>query len=530
MKSGDLAQAVRASAAVPLLFAPERRDGRFLADGGLSANMPVAVARAEGADRVIVVDATEHPSDSVDAYSPLLVADRLVQFLFQQRADSLGARRPARPARRRGVHQPQLRPPEHRAADRSRRRRRRLGAAPLRLPRAAPSPARRARSRRGSPAYRMTGANASEQLALTRLLALDVGPRDTLDFELLRTRVRSLATASEAYESVWLTPTGAGDSVTFDLVIRARRAPRRRPRPRLRQRARRADVGGHRGPPVARPRAGGKRRALPRRASARARARRAAELSGRPAALQSRRSPCGSPTRTSGGSTRTGKEVGAGVHPRGRRLRRHRAAAARTGGMSRSAPKAGCGTSPAAPDRSTARRRGPRHRRDPAAWASARRRSCNGPAMYQRAALEGVRRRRGSASSASSPRHPARLGRRAAPPARLPAGRRRRLPRAITSASAAATARRCWACSSRSRSRGRCSRESNWPAAGPTPRRAAFRAADGLPACAPGVGAETPVGPVRFEYGLALRGRDALVRAARDGGSRASRWMPRAAR
>src|SRR5512132_1113913 len=75
MKSGDLAQAVRASAAVPLLFAPERRDGRFLTDGGLSANVPVAVARAEGAGRVIVVDATEHPSDSLVAYSPLLVAD-----------------------------------------------------------------------------------------------------------------------------------------------------------------------------------------------------------------------------------------------------------------------------------------------------------------------------------------------------------------------------------------------------------------------------------------------------------------------
>jgi len=39
MKTGDLAQAVRASAAVPLLFAPERRDGRFLTDGGLSANV-----------------------------------------------------------------------------------------------------------------------------------------------------------------------------------------------------------------------------------------------------------------------------------------------------------------------------------------------------------------------------------------------------------------------------------------------------------------------------------------------------------
>ena len=57
---GDLAQAVRASIAVPLLFAPELRDGRYLTDGGLSANMPVAVARAAGAERVIVSDATEH--------------------------------------------------------------------------------------------------------------------------------------------------------------------------------------------------------------------------------------------------------------------------------------------------------------------------------------------------------------------------------------------------------------------------------------------------------------------------------------
>src|SRR6476619_2987533 len=89
LRGGDLAQAVRASAAVPLLFTPERREGRFLIDGGLSANIPIAVARAEGAERVIVVDATEHPSDTVEVYTPLLVADRLVQFLFQQRPDSL---------------------------------------------------------------------------------------------------------------------------------------------------------------------------------------------------------------------------------------------------------------------------------------------------------------------------------------------------------------------------------------------------------------------------------------------------------
>ncbi len=51
LDSGDLAQAVRASAAVPLLFEPELRDGVYLVDGGLSANIPVAAARAAGADR-----------------------------------------------------------------------------------------------------------------------------------------------------------------------------------------------------------------------------------------------------------------------------------------------------------------------------------------------------------------------------------------------------------------------------------------------------------------------------------------------
>ena len=91
LSTGDLAQAVRASSAVPLLFAPEMRDGEYLVDGGLSANIPVGAARAAGAERVIVSDATEHPPDSVDVSSPILVADRLVEFLFQQPEDSLRA-------------------------------------------------------------------------------------------------------------------------------------------------------------------------------------------------------------------------------------------------------------------------------------------------------------------------------------------------------------------------------------------------------------------------------------------------------
>ena len=53
---GPLRDAVLASAAVPAIFEPLRRDGRLLVDGGLTDNLPVAVARSLGADVVIAVD------------------------------------------------------------------------------------------------------------------------------------------------------------------------------------------------------------------------------------------------------------------------------------------------------------------------------------------------------------------------------------------------------------------------------------------------------------------------------------------
>jgi hypothetical protein len=65
--------------------------------------------------------------------------------------------------------------------------------------------------------------NESERLALTRLLGLGVS--DTVDQKLLFSRVRNLSVASEAYNAVWLTPTGAADSIVFHLVLH--RAPRR---------------------------------------------------------------------------------------------------------------------------------------------------------------------------------------------------------------------------------------------------------------------------------------------------------------
>ncbi|WP_370682477.1 patatin-like phospholipase family protein [Comamonas sp. GB3 AK4-5] len=56
LRSGSIADAVRASIALPGLFTPVLRDGRMLVDGGLVNPVPASLARAMGADIVIAVD------------------------------------------------------------------------------------------------------------------------------------------------------------------------------------------------------------------------------------------------------------------------------------------------------------------------------------------------------------------------------------------------------------------------------------------------------------------------------------------
>jgi NTE family protein len=216
LASGDLARAVRASFAIPLVFAPESLNGRILADGGLVANIPVAVARAAGAERVIVSDATERLTDSLDLYSPIVLADRLLGFLFQQPVDSL---RPVdvlvRPAVE-GFTGLNFSAANVDALIR-------LGAAAADsvlpgvpcLPVGPPPSALRLPTRIA--AVTIGTRNPSERLALERLLGLTLS--DTLDLALLRSRVRQLARA-EAYQAVWLAPTGSGDSVSFNVSVR----------------------------------------------------------------------------------------------------------------------------------------------------------------------------------------------------------------------------------------------------------------------------------------------------------------------
>jgi NTE family protein len=57
LRHGSIADAVRASIALPGLFTPVvREDGRLLVDGGLVNPVPTSLARAMGADIVIGVD------------------------------------------------------------------------------------------------------------------------------------------------------------------------------------------------------------------------------------------------------------------------------------------------------------------------------------------------------------------------------------------------------------------------------------------------------------------------------------------
>lgn len=83
LREGRLSEAVRASISIPGLFDPVPRGGRHLVDGGLSDPVPVAAARALGAEVVIAVDLNgaggEAPAGRPTLLSTLLQTGRLVE-------------------------------------------------------------------------------------------------------------------------------------------------------------------------------------------------------------------------------------------------------------------------------------------------------------------------------------------------------------------------------------------------------------------------------------------------------------------
>ncbi len=71
MDHGDLAMAMRASMAVPLVFGPVKYQDRYLVDGGILNNLPVNVAREMGADIIIAVNISS-PLGQVDDKSSVV--------------------------------------------------------------------------------------------------------------------------------------------------------------------------------------------------------------------------------------------------------------------------------------------------------------------------------------------------------------------------------------------------------------------------------------------------------------------------
>jgi NTE family protein len=219
LAEGDLARAVRASSAIPLIFPPVLVGDSVLVDGGLSANIPIAEARAAGAERVIVSDVTEHLEDTLDVESPLALADQLLGFLFRQPEAALHPGdvmiRPAvQPFRSLDFSRSSVREILRRgrqAADSS------LAAAAC-LPRGPrPPPVRPPTSLES---WTVTTGPGPDSILIHRMLAL--GGQRRLDPARLRQRLIEIAEA-EALRGIWLNPSGSGDTVR--LAIEPIRAP-----------------------------------------------------------------------------------------------------------------------------------------------------------------------------------------------------------------------------------------------------------------------------------------------------------------
>ncbi len=91
LKRGNLAEALRASSAVPGLLGPARIKGKWLLDGGLTNPVPVSVARAMGAEIIIAVNAGTPLGGSI--WSPDIVDDQqgILTHLAGKLPKALGA-------------------------------------------------------------------------------------------------------------------------------------------------------------------------------------------------------------------------------------------------------------------------------------------------------------------------------------------------------------------------------------------------------------------------------------------------------
>ena len=79
---GSLAEAMRATIAIPGVFAPVRRDNQIFVDGGLVDNLPTDVVRKMGADVVIGVHLQIAPASAKEIQSAFAILARSVELII----------------------------------------------------------------------------------------------------------------------------------------------------------------------------------------------------------------------------------------------------------------------------------------------------------------------------------------------------------------------------------------------------------------------------------------------------------------
>lgn len=213
--TGDLALAVRASMAIPVVLRPVRIGNQWLTDGGIAENAPVKVARSMGAVRTwtsLLPYEAPNPSTYDD---PLAITSVLLNSLFEQEEIS--------PERRDVVVENPTKAFEN--LDFSRSTTDSLIAVGKRAAIAAFGAAPCLRPLNGSttaslPTHvknvRYAGAAAGDGDNLMSELGLEAG--NPLDRERLQNGIRTLG-RSERYRAVWLNPEGTGDNVSFKVTF-----------------------------------------------------------------------------------------------------------------------------------------------------------------------------------------------------------------------------------------------------------------------------------------------------------------------
>lgn len=81
---GSLAEAMRASVTVPLLYTPLEKDSSLLVDGGLTTNIPADLAKSLGCDIVIVVNSTSPMRSAAQMNAPWEIADQIMSIMMQE--------------------------------------------------------------------------------------------------------------------------------------------------------------------------------------------------------------------------------------------------------------------------------------------------------------------------------------------------------------------------------------------------------------------------------------------------------------